>query len=217
MSNEHLHPIFRDFLNGLVAMRPASSQVGTITYKGGDLSCTCGNQSQSDGFVSCDNHGIECEADEHWDGRFLCQRCGATLQLPRSGVHPIFGECISSYTRAQAIVDGVLINLGMFVSQGRPVLELVGFRFPVAITSAAYGEVFGERDGALLESPIITRRVLYFLAVLKAAVIVCTGPDPTCIHFTCTNHDLKNIPLKAVCGPGDYAEPVITVMLPGED
>jgi hypothetical protein len=27
----------------------------------------------------------------------------------------------------------------------------------------------------------------------------------------------ETVPLKAVCGPGDDGEPVITIMLPGED
>jgi hypothetical protein len=140
-----------------------------------------------------------------------------TEPIPPAVEHPLFGPVIYSYTRAQAIEDGVLVNLGMFVSEGRPVLELVGIRFPVALTAAAYGLVMGEGEGPeLLLTDVITRRVLYFLAVLKRAVLAHRG-DPTIIEFTCTNADLKPIALKAICGPGDNGEPVITVMLPLED
>jgi hypothetical protein len=140
-----------------------------------------------------------------------------TEPIPPAIEHPLFGPVIHSYTRAEAIQDGVLINLGMFVSQGRPVLELVGLRFPVAMTSAAYELVIGERDGALLDGAIVTRRVIYFLSVLKRAILSReAGQDPTRLEFTCTNAELKIIALKSICGPGDNAEPVITVMLPRE-
>jgi hypothetical protein len=137
--------------------------------------------------------------------------------IPPAVEHPVFGPVIYAYTRAQAIEDGVLINLGMFVSHGRPVLELLGIRFPVAMTSTAYELVIGERDGELLETDDVCRRVLYFLAVLKRAVLAHRGELTDRIDFTCTNAELKPIALYVLCGPGDNAEPVLTVMLPGED
>lgn len=130
----------------------------------------------------------------------------------------IFGPVIYAYTRAQAIEDGVLINLGMFVALGRPVLDLVGIRFPVAMTSTSYHEVTGEGEGPeLLDTEVITQRVLYLLGRLKRAIIEHKGEDQTRIDFVCTNADIKPITLKALVGPGDNAEPVITIMLPGED
>jgi hypothetical protein len=93
--------------------------------------------------------------------------------------HPIFGPVTYAYTRAQAIEDGTLINLGMFVSRGRPVLDWVGIRFPVAMTSTAYHDVTGEGEGPeLLDSELITQRVLYLLGRLKRAILENTG-DPT--------------------------------------
>lgn len=162
MSNEHLHPLFYQIVEGLI-------------------------------------------------------RSAEKPELPPN-VHPLFGPAIYSYTRAQAIEDGVLINLGMFVSDaGIPVLELVGIRLPVAMTSAAYDLVIGERDGELLPSDEATRRVIYFLATLKRAIVADRSGDPQLLEFTCTSVDLKQLELKAVCGPGDDARPVITVMLPTED
>jgi len=41
------------------------------------------------------------------------------------------------------------------------------------------------------------------------------------LYFSClfldVNEKLDEMKLKALCGPGDNAEPVITIMLPGED
>ena len=47
--------------------------------------------------------------------------------------HPLFGEVISVYTRAQALADGVLIDAGAMAAEA-------GFRFPVAITAAAWAD-----------------------------------------------------------------------------
>lgn len=45
----------------------------------------------------------------------------------------VFGEVISSYSRKQAIEDGVLIDVTEAANQ-------LGFRVPVAMTSAAWGD-----------------------------------------------------------------------------
>ena len=44
-----------------------------------------------------------------------------------------FGEVISTYTRAQAIEDGVLIDTGSMAQEA-------GFKWPVAVTSAAWAD-----------------------------------------------------------------------------
>jgi hypothetical protein len=56
---------------------------GTITFDphSGELSCTCGNVTGRDGFVACDENGIECDPVPGWDGRYICQQCGATITL----------------------------------------------------------------------------------------------------------------------------------------
>lgn len=133
--------------------------------------------------------------------------------------HPIFGPVIHRYSRADAIADGVLVNLGMFVSEdGVPVLDLIGLRFPVAMTDAAYTAVVGETEGGLLALKFVTRRVVYVLASLKRAILASSGAG-TRIDFDCTSAGLptRSIALKSICGPGDNAEPVITIMLPNED
>jgi len=46
-------------------------------------------------------------------------------------VESIFGDVISTYTRAQAIEDGVLIEAGSMARE-------LGFKFPVAVTAAVW-------------------------------------------------------------------------------
>ncbi len=53
--------------------------------------------------------------------------------------HPFFGEVISTYTRAQAIDDGVLVDAG-------PMAKEAGFRWPVALTAAAWSDCVAWTD-----------------------------------------------------------------------
>ncbi len=48
-----------------------------------------------------------------------------------TSVEAIFGEVISTYSRAQAIADGVLVDAG-------PMAAEAGFKWPVALTAAAW-------------------------------------------------------------------------------
>ena len=47
--------------------------------------------------------------------------------------HPFFGAVISTYTRAQALADGVLVDAGTMAQE-------VGFRWPVALTAAVWND-----------------------------------------------------------------------------
>lgn len=120
-----------------------------------------------------------------------------------------FGPVIFQYTRAQAISDGVLIDAGQLAREA-------GFNCPVALTSAAWtaaidGPQFGQvgcEAGRLWD-------VLHMLRVSAPR----TGGN--LVHFTVMVADAdgraRDVSLRAVCGPGDDAMPVITIMLPHED
>lgn len=54
--------------------------------------------------------------------------------------HEFFGDTLSSYSRAQAISDGVLVDLAVFEFRGAPILEQLRFSYPVAMTCTAFGE-----------------------------------------------------------------------------
>lgn len=59
---------------------------GTVTYDADAylMDCSCGNTTSTDGFVAVDEDTRqECEPDEHWGGRYMCQTCGATIVIPR--------------------------------------------------------------------------------------------------------------------------------------
>ncbi len=54
-------------------------------------------------------------------------------------VTELFGEVISTYSRARAIEDGVLVDAG-------PMAKECGFRWPLAITAAAWSDCVAWTD-----------------------------------------------------------------------
>jgi hypothetical protein len=51
-----------------------------------DMTCTCGNTTHRDGFVACDENGLEVEPLAGiWEGRYRCQSCGATININPEG------------------------------------------------------------------------------------------------------------------------------------
>lgn len=123
---------------------------------------------------------------------------------------------ISSYSRATAIDDGVLVDVSKTAREA-------GFTMPVALTRGAWIECVAwdarAKDGGQDEAG----RLWDVLWMLGSAIRSPKGKDAgDCIEFAvrCVQAgDGKRVlvPLVAMCGPGDEAEPVITVMLPGED
>lgn len=127
----------------------------------------------------------------------------------------IFGEVISSYSRAQAIEDGVLVNIS-------PMAREAGIKFPVAMTSASYAKCValpedykGEQD--------INGRLWDVVWMLLTKIRTSRGGSDLLFKLHVKDVTpgqrgrLELVTLRAVCGPGDDAEPVITIMLPEED
>ena len=120
-----------------------------------------------------------------------------------------FGEPISIYTRAQAIEDGVLIDVSVTAREA-------GFKFPVAVTRTVWdGYVVPDSRARYYQDEM--GRLWDILSVLRFYVRH-SGSE---IHFPVTMimkaRQRRNIVFKALCGPGDDAEPVITIMMPNED
>ena len=116
---------------------------------------------------------------------------------------------IFAYTRAQAIEDGVLIDVSEMAKEA-------GFTMPVAITATAWGMYVTVPDG--VECQDEQGRLWDILSMLRFAIK--RGGQGSQLLFTLlVNNDgePKPVELKAICGPGDDAEPVITIMLPHED
>jgi hypothetical protein len=114
-------------------------------------------------------------------------------------------EILFSYSRAQAIADGALIDI---TELAKP----FGFRFSVAITSGLYAELTaGCGDDAAEQQS----RLNVLLVTLRAE-IAQTGSHSDRADLL-ISHPKAPVAAYALCGPGDTAEPVITVMLPHED
>lgn len=126
----------------------------------------------------------------------------------------LFGPPISTYTRAQAIEDGELIDASAIARQ-------TGFRFPVALTRAVWASYVAVPAGVQCQDE--PGRLWDILWMLLCAIR--RSNDGSLINFELyvrnSNRERLDrrdiVRLKATCGPGDDAEPVITIMLPDED
>ena len=129
----------------------------------------------------------------------------------------IFGEVISSYSRRQAIEDGVLVDLMQPETVGA--VREAGFKFPVAMTAAAFAATVAEIDKELPDGQDLQGRLWDVLWLLSVAIrSTRQSTDRVSFRVKVWNgkrHD--EIKLWSVCGPGDTAAPVITILLEGED
>lgn len=150
---------------------------------------------------------------------------------------------IHTYTRAQAIEDGVLIDVSEMAREA-------GFRWPVAVTAT---DVVYPRYGLTSSPPGSLRRkgsrqracpersrrgdcgpalsaaewdTLWMAATSTklsaglAARRASTGTTQVTFEVAYTQkpgRGPETVSLKMVAGPGDEDEPVMTIMLPGED
>jgi fermentation-respiration switch protein FrsA (DUF1100 family) len=120
---------------------------------------------------------------------------------------------IYRYTREQALEDGVLVDLTSWASE-------TGFRVPVACTHGVWADHIVPPAGTLELGQSERGRAHDVLWMLYLA-IKRSPPGQTELRFEVIflnkqlNHE--TVTLKAVCGPGDAGDPVITVMLPHED
>jgi hypothetical protein len=121
-------------------------------------------------------------------------------------------ELIHRYSRADAIRDGVLIDVSVVAREA-------GFRFPVAVTAAVWERYVVVPPGVICQDE--AGRLWDVVWMLRCAIARCRdGNDiPFALHVRNDNRDgtPRLIRLKAVCGPGDHGEPAITVMVPNED
>jgi hypothetical protein len=123
---------------------------------------------------------------------------------------------IFSYTRKQAIEDGVLVDLTAWAKE-------TGFRIPVACTSALWQGYIVPPAGTRQLGQSERGRAhdvlwMLFLSIQQRAAIQI---DNDCLQFAViflqAPQRQETVTFKAICGPGDDGEPVLTVMLPNED
>ncbi len=129
-----------------------------------------------------------------------------------------FGDVISTYTRAQAIEDGVLIDAGNIAQEA-------GFQWPVAVTSAAWADcvAWSEDDSDKQVHQDESGRLWDVLFMASHAVRTRSGSgDRLLFQLYRVPRDGRSTQaelttLKLIVGLGDQGEPVITVLLPDED
>jgi hypothetical protein len=142
-----------------------------------------------------------------------------------------WGDPIFRYSRAQAIADGALVDLTTAADdKGQLLCQQAGFKIPVAITRTAWGQTIEaggswkpDGEGEVLElkgGQSLTGRLWDLLWMLRVASGKAANSDR--VHFQVLvdvhgNGRRETVSLWAFCGPGDNAQPVITVMLEGED
>ncbi|WP_176043641.1 DUF6573 family protein [Burkholderia vietnamiensis] len=127
-----------------------------------------------------------------------------------------FGPVISTYSRAQAIADGVLIDV---TTEARE----AGFKVPTVITASAWAEVvaWSDEDSArqIPQDERARLHDLLWIAVNLARHHKATDRMPFQHFRVPRGSGLWRTPvtLVMVIGPGDGAEPVVTFMLEGDD
>ena len=121
-------------------------------------------------------------------------------------------DYVYRYTRADAIRDGVLIDVTDTAKEA-------GFKYPVALTAAAWAKCVAVPPG--VECQDEAGRLWDVLWLLACAVRGGAGGAEVRFGIHVLNDNRAGTPplvrLKALCGPGDEGDPVITVMLPEED
>ncbi len=125
-----------------------------------------------------------------------------------------FPKCdmIFAYTRAQAIADGVLIDLtSCFPSDTRM------FKWPLACTSTVWNLIESAASAEEVDPALYVWDVAYMAHVaIKSATNSGSSELPFEVKMPLTENGAE-YKLKLVCGPGDNGEPVLTIMLPMED
>ncbi len=121
-------------------------------------------------------------------------------------------KLIYSYTRKQAIEDGVLIDITSQAQES-------GFKIPVAVTDHLYHGYVVPPGGLEGEGQSIEGRLHDLLMMtMAAAASRWSGSE---VEFECIflmkPNTIEKIKCIAAVGPGDQGEPVMTIMLPGDD
>jgi hypothetical protein len=139
----------------------------------------------------------------------------------------VFGDVIDVYTRAEAIDDGVLVDVTETAKEA-------GIVYPTAVTQALWNgyiespeslKGFQDMQGRLWD--VLTMFSFSARAMKKANIDLAESQKDTAqiLYFKTIfqmpskagNPKMETVDLKAICGPGYNAEPILTIMLLKED
>ena len=133
------------------------------------------------------------------------------------------------YSRKEALADGVLVDASELAKEA-------GLKYPVALTRAVWDR-YVEFDDVACPDQDLQGRLWDVLVMLRVSAARAEGSE---IRFSLyvampdrgnwqpneeapepdtglTRETHRKVTLKAVCGPGDTREPVLTVLLQSED
>jgi hypothetical protein len=113
-------------------------------------------------------------------------------------------DVISTYTRQQAIEDGVLVDLSRLFPQ-----ECKLYKFPVACTASVFALA---ETAANFGSMHATIWDLIFMS--QSGIVKRLGESGVLFRVILGG---KTHTFQCICGPGDSLEPVLTIMMENED
>ena len=130
-----------------------------------------------------------------------------------------FGDIISTYTRAQAIEDGVLIDVSSIAKES-------GFNeWPVSMTAGAWADCVAWSDTDSQTQVYQDQSGRLYDVIFMAFQAICLSRevgDRLLFRLYRVPRDGRSTEaelttLKLIVGPGDSGEPVITILLIDED
>ena len=138
--------------------------------------------------------------------------------MPNPGNATAFGPVIFAYTRAQAIEDGILVDVSETACEA-------GFRIPVAVTRTVWTRLIALPDG-YRGFQDERGRLWDVLWMARHHALRASDSDRVrmCVLVRDIRKDLrdsnraprKHFPIVAI-GAGDEGQPVITIMFPEDD
>lgn len=130
-----------------------------------------------------------------------------------------FGDIISTYTRAQAIEDGVLIDVSSIAKES-------GFNeWPVSMTAGAWADCVAWSDTDSQTQVYQDQSGRLYDVIFMAFQAICLSRevgDRLLFRLYRVPRDGRSMEaelttLKLMVGSGDQGEPVLTILLPDED
>lgn len=127
-----------------------------------------------------------------------------------------WGTPIHVYTRAEALADGVLLDVTETAREA-------GFQLPVAMTTGVWSEAVAWSDDPLLLTPVgQNEKGRLWDVLMQACIAARRARNESVLSFdvlrvTYAATQPQKITLRMAIGTGDGGEPVITILLPGED
>lgn len=120
---------------------------------------------------------------------------------------------IHSYTRAEALADGELVELDPKLCRE------AGFTYSVAVTRALFATVIDLTPAAKRAGNDVAGRTWDVLWMARLAVRGARGGRAVEFEVRAVVDRVRpsRVQMQMVCGPGDEGEPVLTISLPGEN